>query len=152
MKRLYRSRRDKVIAGVASGIAEYFEVDPTLVRLVWVIAAFSGVGVLAYIVAAIVIPERPEGMAHAPQATPPRSEASHQPEGESQQESHEKAVTHAPGKQSDSARTFGIILVILGGFLLVRRAMPWFMVDRLWPLALIALGVYFLLNTSRGDR
>ncbi len=60
MKRLYRSNNQKMIAGVCGGIAEYFHIDPTLVRLAFLGAscAFGG-GVLAYIVAAIVIPAAP---------------------------------------------------------------------------------------------
>lgn len=58
-KRLYRSNVDSMLCGVCGGIAEYFEVDPTLVRLAWVIlSCFSaGAGVIAYIIAAIVIPK-----------------------------------------------------------------------------------------------
>jgi phage shock protein C len=59
-KRLYRSVRNRRIAGVAGGISEYFNVDPTLVRLGWVLAAFFiGGGILAYLIAWIVIPEAP---------------------------------------------------------------------------------------------
>lgn len=58
-KRLYRSNVDSMICGVCGGIAEYFNVDPTLVRLAWVIFSCmsAGTGVLAYIVSAIVIPK-----------------------------------------------------------------------------------------------
>jgi phage shock protein PspC (stress-responsive transcriptional regulator) len=56
MKRLFRSERDKMLAGVCGGLGEYFNIDPTLVRLAWVIFACCGVGILAYIIAAIVIP------------------------------------------------------------------------------------------------
>ena len=56
-KKLYRSE-NKMIAGVCAGIAEYFDIDPTLVRLGWVILSFIGFsGVLAYIIAAIIIPK-----------------------------------------------------------------------------------------------
>ena len=59
-KRLFRSRTDKKIAGVCGGLAEYFGIDPTLVRLAWVlVAAFAGAGILAYIIAALIIPENP---------------------------------------------------------------------------------------------
>ena len=59
-KRLYKSRNDKMLGGVCGGIAEYFGIDPTLVRLGWVLfCALGGSGILAYIVAAIVIPEQP---------------------------------------------------------------------------------------------
>ncbi|MGB4659090.1 MAG: PspC domain-containing protein [Mobilitalea sp.] len=55
-KKLYRSRKNTMICGVCGGVAEYLNIDPTIVRLLWVIVAFSGVGVLAYIIAAIIIP------------------------------------------------------------------------------------------------
>lgn len=58
-KRLYRSTSNCMLAGVCGGIAEYFNIDPTIVRLAWVaISAFGGSGVLAYIVAALIIPKQ----------------------------------------------------------------------------------------------
>ncbi|HHT92716.1 MAG TPA: PspC domain-containing protein [Clostridiaceae bacterium] len=58
-KKLYKSR-EKMIAGVCGGIAEYINIDPTLVRLAWVLLFFAGcTGLLAYIVAAIIMPEKP---------------------------------------------------------------------------------------------
>ena len=61
-KKLYKSNKDKKLDGVCAGFAEYFNIDPTLVRLLWV--AFSlagGAGVLFYLIAALVMPRRPEG-------------------------------------------------------------------------------------------
>ncbi|MGI6070504.1 MAG: PspC domain-containing protein [Blautia sp.] len=56
-KRLYKSSANYMLCGVCGGIAEYFNIDPTLVRLAWVLFAFfGGSGILAYIVAAIIIP------------------------------------------------------------------------------------------------
>ena len=61
-KRLHRSNENKVVAGVCGGIAEYFDMDPTLIRLAWILfCALGGSGVLAYIIAAIIIPERAAG-------------------------------------------------------------------------------------------
>lgn len=58
-KRLYRIEQGKMLAGVCGGIAEYFDVDPSFVRLAWVLfCAVGGSGVLAYIVAAIIIPKK----------------------------------------------------------------------------------------------
>ena len=57
MKRLYKSENNKMIAGVCGGIAEYFDIDPTLVRLGFVVFSLAGgSGVLAYLIAAVVIP------------------------------------------------------------------------------------------------
>jgi len=60
-KKLYKSRSDVKIDGVCSGIAKYFNVDPTLVRLIWLAAVIvGGSGILAYIVCMIVIPREPD--------------------------------------------------------------------------------------------
>lgn len=56
-KKLYRSDENKMLAGVCGGIAEYFGIDPTLIRLAWVVfSLLGGSGLLAYILAAIIIP------------------------------------------------------------------------------------------------
>ena len=58
-KRLYRVEQGKMLCGVCGGIAEYFDLDPSLVRLGWIVfCALGGSGVLAYIIAAIVIPSK----------------------------------------------------------------------------------------------
>ena len=60
-KRLYRSKKERMIAGVCGGIAEYFDVDPTAIRLLWVLVTiFTGVlpGCLAYLLAWIIVPEK----------------------------------------------------------------------------------------------
>ena len=60
-KRLYKIHRGKMVDGVCGGIAEYFGLDPTLVRLAWIIfSAMGGSGIPAYILAAVVIPREPE--------------------------------------------------------------------------------------------
>ncbi|MEG0214982.1 MAG: PspC domain-containing protein [Hungatella sp.] len=56
-KRLYRSDRNKMLCGVCGGIGEYFDIDPTLIRLLWAIFACSGAGIFVYFVAAIIIPK-----------------------------------------------------------------------------------------------
>lgn len=59
-KRLYRSRRDVMIAGVCGGIAEYFDIDPTIVRLIAVALILGwGSGLIAYLIAVIIIPKNP---------------------------------------------------------------------------------------------
>lgn len=59
-KKLYRSRRDVMIAGVCGGIAEYFDIDPTIVRLIAVVLILGwGSGLLAYLIAVLIIPKNP---------------------------------------------------------------------------------------------
>ena len=60
-KRLYRSGKDRILGGVCGGIGEYFNVDPTLIRLAWILfSLLYGSGVLVYIVAWIIIPRNPK--------------------------------------------------------------------------------------------
>ena len=61
-KRLYRSKKERMLGGVCAGIAEYFDVDPTLIRVVWVLITAFGIipGILAYLICWIIIPEKPE--------------------------------------------------------------------------------------------
>lgn len=61
-KRLYKSR-DKKVSGVCAGIAEYFGIDPTLIRLLWAIGTLFtiGTGILAYVICALIIPDVPDG-------------------------------------------------------------------------------------------
>jgi phage shock protein C len=63
IKRLYRSNDERVLWGVCGGIAEYLEVDPTIVRLIWVLLTLAslGMGIILYIIAAIIIPREPKG-------------------------------------------------------------------------------------------
>ena len=60
-KKLYKVREGKMLDGVCAGVAEYFSVDPTLIRLAWVaFTALGGAGILAYIICAIIFPRKPE--------------------------------------------------------------------------------------------
>ena len=60
-KKLYKSSKNKIIDGVCAGIAEYFNIDPTLVRIGMVLfSAMGGAGILAYIIMAIIMPRNPE--------------------------------------------------------------------------------------------
>ncbi len=62
-KKLYKSSTNKTLAGVCGGIAEYFDVDPTWIRLAWVVVSLmGGSGILAYIIAALIIPDAPAQM------------------------------------------------------------------------------------------
>ena len=61
MKKLRRSRKNRVVCGVMGGIAEYFDVDPTIVRVLFIICSFSGFPIILYILLAIIIPEESTG-------------------------------------------------------------------------------------------
>ncbi len=127
-KKLYRSTENKVAFGVAAGIANYFNVDPVLVRLLFVAAAvFGGGGLIAYIVAAIIIPEAP-GL-------------------DSDYEYDDEDQADPVG----NSRAFGMILVVLGAFFLAQNVLPRIAWTKFWPIALIALGLYVMTRMRSGD-
>ena len=60
-KRIYKNREKKMLCGVCAGLAEYFDIDPTIVRVQWAVVSLGyGIGLLAYIVCAIVFPDKSE--------------------------------------------------------------------------------------------
>ena len=59
-KKMYKVKRNGWICGVCAGVAEYFDIDVSLVRIAWAVATFMWIGLLLYFVAAIILPEKPE--------------------------------------------------------------------------------------------
>ena len=64
-KKLYRNPNNKVLAGVCSGLAEYINIDPTIIRVIWALVGLSGAGIIAYLVCALIIPEKPSNIIDA---------------------------------------------------------------------------------------
>lgn len=150
-KKLYRSRKDKMIGGVAGGLAEYFDVDPTLVRIVFIITLFlGGSGVLAYIILWIVVPEEPYIYTSTGSATnTDSSTASSSGEQKSSGESNSAAYQQAYEEQKTRRRNVGaIILIIIGVLFLANNFIPRFDFGDYWPLILIALGLGLLLKSK----
>jgi phage shock protein PspC (stress-responsive transcriptional regulator) len=151
--RLERSNTNRVIGGVCGGIAEYLAVDATLVRVVFVISAFltAGLGILAYIVLLVLMPQ-PGQSAPFTTSTPPA--AATDTTGSSQT----APVTVTPvdpaihAAEAERRRmAFGYVLIALGvAFLLsnagVFRFVQW---QFLWPVVLIGVGVLFLVQRVR---
>ena len=61
-KKLYRYPQNKILAGVCSGLAEYLNIDPTIIRVIWALVGLSGAGLLAYLICALLIPEKPSSI------------------------------------------------------------------------------------------
>ena len=64
-KKLYRNPNNKMIAGVCSGLAEYINIDPTIIRVIWALVGLSGAGIVAYLICALIIPEKPSNIIDA---------------------------------------------------------------------------------------
>ncbi len=126
-KRLYKSRTERMVDGVCGGVAEFFNIDPTLVRIAWVLLTlFGGSGILLYIIGMIVIPVNPTLTPAA--ATPDQT-----------------------ARSRSNHKFWGILLVIVGAFWLAGN-MGFPLMHHWWglswgfglPLVLILAGVAFL--------
>lgn len=122
-KKLYKSRSGKMIDGVAAGIAEYFSLDVTLVRLAWVIFTFAGgAGILAYIIAMIIVPAKPEP-------------------GDGSIDSEENIK-----KNLNSRLIFGTVLIFAGFYLLAKDTFLFSLNKYALPILIIAGGIYLIVQ------
>ncbi|HKJ81704.1 MAG TPA: PspC domain-containing protein [Ignavibacteriaceae bacterium] len=140
-KKWYRSRKDKMIGGVCGGIGEYFDIDPTLIRILFVVGLFMAAGFLAYIVLWIVVPEEP-----LIPATSNNTETTGDPgAGTGTLQDENQKPTDVPRRNRSGI--FGGIMVILGVLLLIDNFVTF---HAFWPLVLILIGVGILLK-NRND-
>ncbi|MFQ5498129.1 MAG: PspC domain-containing protein [Candidatus Zixiibacteriota bacterium] len=117
-KRLLRSQTNKVVAGVCGGIGEYFDLDPVLIRIIAVLLFFAtGIGLLAYIVAWIIMPQR--DFEDVPAA---------------EQRTYSSWNKYMPG----------MILIAIGTLLLIRESWFWFDWEYLWPIILVVVGLMLI--------
>ena len=139
--RLYRSRGDRMVFGVAGGLARYLRIDPSIVRIVWVLLFFAaGTGILLYIIAAVLIPEEPAGYVAGSASTPDAVAG-------------EAVTDRSPSEHRDNtggAILLGVILVLVGGWLLLERFLPAIEGRVLWPAILVIVGLALVLGSLRG--
>ena len=154
-RKLYRSRSERIVGGVCGGIAEYYGVDPTLVRLVAIALTVlsAGTAVIAYIVMMIVVPEDASAgidkggvpVATTPPPTPPGGAPGYYgaqaPPAGPQPPPPPPSAPKPPRARGRGGITFGIVLVVLGGLLLVSQFVPGVEIWRLWPLIIVAIGI-----------
>lgn len=156
-KRLYRSRSDRMIWGVCGGLAEYFGIDPTIVRIISVLLIFAdGLGILAYIIMAIVVPLESSQVATPKEVM--KENIAEMKETATHLE-HEIRATFAqeegtPTERSKVTRNyqiFGTILIIVGTIFLLAsfNLFWWFRWTYLWPSIIIAIGLLIILGARR---
>ena len=147
-RRLYRSKKDSVIAGVCGGIAEHFDIDPTLVRIVAVISIFiNGIGLIAYIIGWIFIPQNPELLTGEEGAKQKGNTGTIKEKVENVATEIGKEIrgdSDKAGHRGNLTLVGGLILICLGLLFLASNFFPWFGFVRLWPFLLIILGVVIL--------
>ncbi len=170
-KKIYRSRKDKMLGGVCGGVAEYFDIDATIVRLVAVLLFFAeGIGLLLYIVSWVVIPEKPSSAKYnydeSTNTIDVDGYSSYYDDSAQEEEKNENNFGKENGSQSEKKtednkeaansrdeilddkrqRTIGLILVGLGSLFLIDNIFPYFRWHRFWPLILVGFGIVLLLK------
>lgn len=134
-RKLQRNTYDKAIAGVASGLADYFDVEVSWVRLAFILAFLLGFsGFLAYIILWILLPARPYPVQHI----------------NAEYRVDRPAVNNT--SKSNSRLFLGLLLVLLGVYFLSDEFdfIPyWLTLDKLWPAVLIIIGVLILTKTAK---
>ncbi len=153
-RRLYRCYHDRKIAGVASGLAEYFDVDPTIIRVLWVLSIFfGGVGLLVYIAMAIIVPMEPdEAVAAVPDTT--AGETTGDAPVPSPSGWHAAPVPHRHTSRG-SGRTgmfVGIVLILFGALALIDAFLPAWVDGRfLWPAFIVGIGALLVVTAVRRE-
>jgi phage shock protein PspC (stress-responsive transcriptional regulator) len=154
-----------VLFGVAGGMADWLDVDPSVVRLVWaILVLFGGAGLLLYIIAALVIPEEPYDLA-APAAAPgmgtagPPADASAPGAPAVAPDQGGWADARAARRAARAARraergnsagiVFGVILILIGGWFLLRNVVPGLDDRWLWPGILVLVGLLLVAAAIR---
>jgi phage shock protein C len=151
MKRLYRSKKDRVISGICGGIGEYFNIDPVIVRVIAVALLFmGGAGIIAYIIGIFIIPEAPDG----------ETAEEKRPEKVAVDARGEVAPAREEPRRngSNGALIIGIILVVLGGLFLMRN-FPifddyyWWIRTHIrhffWPGILVLVGLFMIFRSTK---
>jgi len=139
-KKLYKSSSDKVLAGVCGGMGEYFAVDSVIVRLLWVVfTLMGGAGLIAYIIAAIIIPK---DEAYNPiEDSYTRTDNVSSGSGTERRDSRESSRS--------TSLVLGAILVMFGAFVLMKDFIPWIPKDVFLAVVLIGLGIFFLVRKNK---
>jgi len=157
-KRLYRSKSDRMIWGVCGGLAKYFDMDPTIIRVIAVLSIFLGsLGIWAYIILAIVVPLENSKAAEPKDTIKENVEEMKETASELGRELRSTLA----GKEGDSEEiakvrhrrrsTLGIILIVLGILFLLGSfdLFWWFRWSNLWPLVIVAIGALVIFSTRR---
>jgi phage shock protein C len=153
-KKLYRSTVDKMIGGVAGGLAEYFDIDSTLVRVLFIVVVFlGGGGIIAYIILWIVVPQKPYELPKFSCTDSPKGESGSSNFSTEQNKSDSFSINNGGAatsvSQTNSKQIWvAIVLMVIGGLLLLDNIFPRFDFDHYWPVILIGIGIGLLLKAK----
>lgn len=141
---LYRSRRNRIFAGVASGLGEYLNIDPVIIRVLFVISLFlNGIGILLYIILWIVVPEENIYTLYEKMN---KSESKESNEGKTESIFNSEYI---PPKTSNASLLIGIILIVVGLFFLGVEIFSFLNFTDLFPIIAIGAGIGLILNSLK---
>ncbi len=135
-KKLYRSCSDKMLGGVAGGLAEYFEVDSVLMRLIFLLLILAGAGILVYLLAWIIIPLDPKCESDKSGADEIKETT------EKIANDVKKTLDHDKSRQGNEALVWlGIILVAFGAIAIFNKIVGFSFWAYMWPVLIIVIGI-----------
>lgn len=140
-KTLYRAGENRIIAGVCAGVADYFDIDPAIVRLLWVLSVFAGgAGIWAYLVAWIIIPENPKSKRKDLNMI-------------SKVNIKRAAKDHTEGFAIYGRNPLiGLVLMIIGAIFLANNFFPQLRLDKYWPIIPITLGLVLIFSSYNNKK
>ncbi|ALM75106.1 PspC domain-containing protein [Thermococcus barophilus] len=149
-RRLYRSKDEKIFLGVLGGIAKYLDVDPTLVRIIYVILLFLApvTAILMYFALALIMPEEPEEEISLDKL-PEKAEKIAKEIDETLTQAFSSKKPASTVKDHNNEKLLAIILIVLGGVLILRKITPfmWYLQgDILLAVLLLLFGIYLLMR------
>lgn len=153
-ERLRKSSRDRVLFGVAGGLAEYFNVDSTLVRVAFIITTFTAsMGLLVYLSLALLMPGEASATRRPGEVLQENLETMGQEAAEAARQvgSTVHGAPFTPGQEERRRMGLGLILIILGVLFLLSNfgMLEWFHWGKMWPLALVVLGIAMIIGRLR---
>jgi phage shock protein PspC (stress-responsive transcriptional regulator) len=153
-KTLRRSNVNKALFGVCGGLAEYFDVDPVLIRIAFVLLAFAnGLGILAYIVLAVVMPSADSEAVGTSQTVQENLRQLPDEAAQAGRRMSEAIRQRDPETSQRRQNTLALALIVIGLVFLVFNLggffFWWFSWGTLWPLVLIAIGIGLLITRAR---
>lgn len=156
-KRLYRSNRSSYLGGVCGGLADYFNIDPVLVRIIFVLVfIYGGAGLLVYLILWIVIPKEPLDFfkyTSTPGSGSPGGADQPEPPKEDQSAPYTGIVdTERENRKKNGALIGGIILVAVGTLFLFDNLIDFFSFHDFWPAVLVIAGVAIILSSINPNK
>lgn len=151
-KKLYRSEKDKIVAGVCGGLGDYFDLDPTIIRIIFVILTiWGGVGILLYIIGIIVMPPNPDQVRSSKDDIKENVKKSAQTFAQDLRQAAEdlKEPVKNDRKRLSRDQVLGLIILLLGLMFLFRNFFNWFNLHDYWPIILVVIGILLLLGGAR---